>query len=130
VTRIASARRLILAAFLSWVLLAAILFSVTGCHSYHIDTTIENRTGADIQLLEVDYPSASFGVDRIASGAVYHYRFQVNGSGPLKITYTGADGKLVQIDGPTLVERQQGQLKIVLLASGKVQFLPQLTASN
>ncbi len=96
--------------FLSCVFLAA-----TACHSYHIDTTIENRTGADIQLLEVDYPSASFGVDRIASGALYHYRIQVTGSGPLKITYTGADGKQVQIAGPTLVERQQGQLKIVLL---------------
>ena len=121
-TRIALARRAIFAAFLSCVFLAA-----TACHSYHIDTTIENRTGADIQLLEVDYPSASFGVDRIGSGAVYHYRFQVNGSGPLKITYTGADGKQVQISGPTLVERQQGQLKIVLLPAGKAQFLPQLT---
>jgi hypothetical protein len=122
VTRIAAAHRLIFAAFLSCIFLVAI-----ACHSYHIDTTIENRTGADIQLLEVDYPSASFGADRIASGAVYHYRFQVNGSGPLKISYTGADEKQVQIAGPTLVERQQGQLKIVLLPGGKAQFLPQLT---
>ena len=120
-TRIASPRRALFAAFLSCVFLAA-----TACHSYHIDTTIENRTGADIQLLEVDYPSASFGADRIATGAVYHYRFQVNGSGPLKITYTGADGKQVQIAGPTLVERQQGQLKIVLMPAGKAQFVPQL----
>jgi hypothetical protein len=125
VTRIASARRLIFAAFFS-----APLFAATACHSYHIDTTIENRTGADIQLLEVDYPSASFGVDRIASGAVYHYRFQVNGSGPLKITYTAADEKQIQIAGPTLVEHQQGQLKIVLLPAGKAQFLPELTPSN
>ena len=104
--------------------------ALAGCHSYHIDTTIENRTGSDIQLLEVDYPSASFGADRIASGALYHYRFQVNGSGPIKITYTGADEKQIQITGPTLVERQQGQLKIVLLPAGKAQFVPQLTASN
>ena len=102
----------------------------TACHSYHIDTTVENRTGADIQLLEVDYPSASFGADRIASGAVYHYRFQIRGSGPLKINYTGPDEKQVQIAGPTLVERQQGQLKIVLLPAGKAQFVPQLTPTN
>ncbi len=121
-TRIGSVHRALFAAFLSAVVLTA-----AACHSYHIDATIENRTGADIQLLEVDYPSASFGVDRIASGAVYHYRFQVNGSGPLKITYTGADGKQIQIAGPTLVERQQGQLKIVLLPAGKARFLPQLT---
>jgi hypothetical protein len=108
-------------------LLAAISFACSACHSYHIDSTIENRTGADVQLLEVDYPSASFGADRIASGAVFRYRFQVRGSGPLKITYTGPNEKQVQIDGPTLVERQQGQLKIVLLPGGKAQFLPQLT---
>ena len=100
------------------------------CHSYHIDTTVENRTGAAIQLLEVDYPSASFGADHIASGAIYHYRFQIRGSGPLKITYTGPDDKQVQIAGPTLVERQQGQLKIVLLPAGKAQFIPQLTPAS
>ena len=129
-TRIAVARRSIFGALLPCVFLAATLFIATACHSYHIDTTIENRTGSDIQLLEVDYPSASFGADRIASGAVYHYRFQVNGSGPLKITYTGAEGKQVQINGPTLVERQQGQLTIALLPDGKAQLVPQLTASN
>ena len=124
-TRTAAARHAIFVAFLSATLLAA-----TACHSYHVDTTIENRTGADIQLLEVDYPSASFGVDRIASGGVYDYRFQIRGSGPLKIAYTGADDKQVQIDGPTLVERQQGQLKIVLLPTGKAQFVPQLTPAS
>ena len=123
--RLAEARRSLFTAFLSATLLAA-----AACHSYHVDTTVENRTGADIQLLEVDYPSASFGADHIASGAIYHYRFQIRGSGPLKITYTGPDNKQVQIAGPTLVERQQGQLKIVLLPAGKAQFIPQLTPAS
>ncbi|MGA2908837.1 MAG: hypothetical protein ABSE36_14135 [Terracidiphilus sp.] len=124
-TRIVTARRAIFAAFLSTILLTA-----TACHSYHIDATVENSTGSDIQLLEVDYPSASFGADHIASGAIYHYRFQIRGSGPLKITYTGVDNKQIQIDGPTFVERQQGQLKIVLLPDGKAQFIPQLTPAS
>jgi hypothetical protein len=119
---IAAARRALSFAFVSCGLLAA-----TACHSYHIDTTIENDTGSDIQLLEVDYPEASFGADRIAAGAIYHYRFQVRGSGPLKVEYTAGDGKQIQIDGPTLVERQQGQLKIVLMPGGKARFVPQLT---
>ena len=111
-----------LAAFLALVLLVA-----AACHSYHIDTTIENRSGAPVQILEVDYPDASFGVDSLASGAIYHYRFQVRGSGPLKLSYTAADGKQVQITGPLLAERQQGQLEIVLLPGGKAEFLPHLT---
>jgi hypothetical protein len=100
---------------------------LSACHSYHIDTTIENRTGSPVQLLEFDYPSASFGVDSLANGATFHYRFQVRGSGPLKLSYTAADGKQVQITGPALAERQQGQLEIVLLPGGKGEFRPQLT---
>ncbi|MGA2569605.1 MAG: hypothetical protein ABSF23_03730 [Terracidiphilus sp.] len=100
------------------------LLTVAACHSYHIDATIENRTGADIQLLEVDYPSASFGADRLASGAVFRYRFQVRGSGPLKITYTTANGQQVQIVGPTLVEHEQGQFDILLLPAGRAEFHP------
>jgi len=98
-----------------------------GCHSYHIDTTIENRTGAAIQLLEVDYPDASFGADSVASGADFHYRIQVEGSGELKIMYTAPGNKQIQIKGPTLVERQQGRLQIVLLPGGKAEFHPELT---
>lgn len=115
-------RKPLLAALLSAALLAA-----SACHSYHIDSTIENRTGAAIQLLEVDYPEASFGADSLAAGSDFHYRFQVRGSGQLKITYTAASGKQVQITGPALAERQQGQLQIVLLPGGKARFLPHLT---
>lgn len=106
-------------------LLSALIFP--ACHSYHIDATIENRTGAPIQLLEVDYPSASFGADSLAAGADFHYRFQVRGSGQLKISYTAANGQTVQISGPNLVERQQGRLEIVLEPGGKAQFSLQLT---
>jgi hypothetical protein len=106
-------------------LLAAFFFA--GCHSYHIDATIENRTGAPIQLLEVEYPSASFGADALAAGADFHYRFQVNGSGQLKISYTAANGQTVQISGPMVLERQQGQLEIVLEPSGQAEFHPQLS---
>jgi hypothetical protein len=98
-----------------------------GCHSYHVDATIENRTGAPIQLLEVDYPSASFGTDTLDADADLHYRFQLSGNGQLKISYTAANGQTVQISGPTLVERQQGQLEIVLEPGGKAEFHPHLT---
>jgi len=98
-----------------------------GCHSYHVETAVENRTGGAIQLLEVDYPSASFGSDRLASDGVYHYRIQLRGEGPLKVQYTAADGKQVQVAGPNLVERQEGSLQIVLLPGGKAEFHPDLT---
>jgi hypothetical protein len=109
---------------------APCLLAFSGCHSQHIDTTVENRTGAEIHLLEVDYPSASFGADSVASGADYHYRIQLSGSGQLKIAYTDANGKQVQIAGPTLAEPQQGSLEIVLLPGAKAGFHPQLTPAG
>jgi hypothetical protein len=99
-----------------------------GCHSYQIDTTVENRTGASIELMEVDYPSASFGADQLAAGAEYHYRFKVRGSGPVKVQYTDSlNHQLRQMSGPEVFERQEGRLEIVLLPGGKVEFHPALT---
>jgi hypothetical protein len=109
------------------VVTVAALVVVTGCHSYHVETTVENHTGGPIQLLEVDYPSASFGVNSLAAGVEYHYRIQLRGSGPLKVQYTGGDGRLTQVDGPLLIERQEGRIEIVLLPGGKAEFHPVLT---
>jgi hypothetical protein len=107
------------------------LMLAAGCHSYHVETTVENRTGAPIQLLEVDYPSASFGADGLAADGVFHYRIQLRGSGPIKVLYTvtGASRAqhAVEIEGPTLTERQEGRLQIVLLPGGKAEFHPDLT---
>ncbi len=101
---------------------------MSGCHSYRIDATVENRTGKSIQLLEVDYPNASFGVDALSDGSDYHYRFQVQGRGPIKVQYTeGGTLTVHQVTGPGLSERQEGQLEIVLLPGGQTQFHPKLT---
>ena len=105
----------------------AILGAAAGCHSYHVETTVENRTGEPIQLLEVDYPSASYGADSLAAGADFHYRIQLEGKGQLRVLYTTAEGKPIQIAGPTLEERQEGRLEIVLLPGGKAEFHPQVS---
>lgn len=110
---------------LAAILLAGV-FAISACHSFHIETTVENRTGSAIRLLEVDYPSASFGADGLAAGATMHYRIQIRGEGPLKVQYTGGDGRLQQAGGPSLAEGQEGKLEIILLPSGKVEFNPAL----
>jgi len=105
-----------------------VLAWASACHSYHIDMTVENRTGGAIQLLEVTYPSASFGAGSLATGERFNYRVQLRGSGPLKLQYTGRDGQQMQIEGPELAEPQEGRLEIVLLPGGKAEFQPQLSA--
>ena len=107
-------------------ILAAAALAATGCRAYQINSTIENRTGSPIQLLEVDYPEASFGVDKMAAGADFHYKFTVTASGQLKIHYT-VNRHQVQIPGPTLSEHQHGRLQIILLPGARAKFVPELT---
>jgi hypothetical protein len=114
-------------ATLATIVLPALILTA-GCHSYHVETTVENRTGSPIQLLEVDYPSASYGADALPAGGVFHYRIQLRGAGALKLQYTASDLRQVEIVGPTLAERQEGKLEIVLLPGGKAEFHPELTA--
>jgi hypothetical protein len=104
------------------------LIPFAGCKSYHVDATVENRTGAAIELLEVDYPSASFGADNLAAGADLHYRFQIRLNGPIKVQYTESATHLPrQITGPDVFEKQEGRLEIVLLPGGNAEFHPALT---
>lgn len=98
-----------------------------ACHSSHIDVTVQNRTGGPIRLLEIDYPTASFGSDALADGATMHYRIQVQGTGPLRVQYNSADGRQARVDGPSLAERQEGTLDIQLLPGSKAEFHPRLS---
>lgn len=93
-----------------------------GCKSAHVEVTVENRTGAEVRLLEVDYPSASFGADSIKAGGTMHYRIQVQGSGKVTVQYTDPGEKQVQATGPELSEGERGALEIVLERAGKAEF--------
>jgi hypothetical protein len=106
------------------------LIVFTGCHSYHIETTIENHTGGTVTLLEVDYPSASFGADTLAADGVFHHRIQTRGSGPINVQYTAANGHSAEIKGPTLYEGQEGRIEIVLLPNRTAEFHPALSPQH
>jgi hypothetical protein len=102
------------------------LLAISGCHSAHIEATVENRTGGTITLLEVDYPSASFGADTLAVDGTFRHRIQARDNGPISVQYTAAGRHAIQIQGPTLYEGQQGSIDIILLPSGKAEFHPAL----
>jgi hypothetical protein len=95
-----------------------ILIATTGCHSPYVITTVSNRTVQPIELLEVDYPSASFGTQNLAPGADFHYRFKVLGSGNMRVLYTDSAHQDHKADGPFLKEGAEGPLTIVLTDTG------------
>jgi len=98
--------------------LCAALIAATGCHSPYVAATVTNRTNQPITLLEVDYPSASFGTQNLAPGAELHYRFKVLGSGNLKLLYTDSAHADHKADGPLLKEGAEGPLAIAVTPTG------------
>ena len=91
--------------------LAATL-TLTGCHSAFIEATISNRTAEPLAVVEVDYPSASFGTQALAPGQDFHYRFKVLGSGPTTVLWTDAARHDLKNSGPSLHEGDEGKLAI------------------
>ncbi len=93
------------------------LAGVTGCHSHYVEADVKNDSGAAVSLVEVDYPSASFGTESLASGAVYHYRFKILGNGATKILWTDAQRQDHSVSGPSLQEGQEGTLTVTITGS-------------
>jgi|SRR5579883_274272 hypothetical protein len=106
------------------------LAGLPGCHSAFVTVSITNRSSAPVSLIEVDYPSASFGTGSLAPGAQYQYRFKILGEGPVKIQFTDAKGVLHTASGPVLKEKEEGSLKIELDENAKVSWNLHLNASK
>ena len=106
----------------------AAVVSLSGCRSAYVQTAIVNRTGGAVHVVEVDYPSASFGTQQIASNQTFNYRFKVQGSGPVQISYTGDHSDSHTASGPTLNDGEQGTLTITLGANGSVTWTPNLAS--
>jgi hypothetical protein len=108
------------------VAFAAVL-TLSGCHSAFIDATISNRTAEPIALVEVDYPSASFGTQTLAPGQNFHYRFKVLGSGPATVLWTDAANHDRKNSGPALREGDEGKLTITFNSGADPAWVVQLT---
>lgn len=115
--------------WISAATLAAVA-SLSGCRSAYVQTAIVNRTGGAVHVVEVDYPSASFGTQQIASDRTFNYRFKVQDSGPVQISYTGDHGDPHTASGPTLNEGEHGTLTITLGANGSVTWTPNLSSQR
>jgi len=90
------------------------LLGLAGCRSAFVEADVINAGSAPVSLVEVDYPSASFGVESLAAGAAYHYRFKILGSGPTKVMWTDAARQDHNVTGPQLNEGQQGSMTVTI----------------
>ncbi len=87
---------------------------MAGCKSPYVNATVKNDTGAAVRLVEVDYPSASFGKQALPVGATFHQRFKILGSGGTTVSWVDAKHVPHSVKGPELHEGQDGSVVIVL----------------
>ena len=111
------------------VLGLTLAFGLFGCHSAYIDSTITNATPQAVSLIQVDYPSASFGTQILGPGQNFHYRFKVLGNGPIQLTYTDTAQHEHKFTGPLLREGNEGKLTALITAKA-VQWTPQFTSTS
>lgn len=95
-------------------LLLVFVVCISGCHSHFVEINVKNASSNPVTLVEVDYPSASFGKDLLTQGSVYHYRFKILGDGPTKILWTDAHQVSHSVSGPSLAEGQEGKLSVTI----------------
>ena len=95
---------------------------LAGCHSRYVQATVVNASNGPLHVVQVAYPSASFGTQELLPGQVFHYRFKVIGSGPVKLDFTDAKMQEHLQAGPVLHEGQEGQLLIRFPAQDRAEF--------
>ena len=83
--------------------------------------------GPTLHVMEFDYPSASFGANQLAKGAMYHYRFKVQGPGALSLQYEDSSGHTRSAEGPKVNLGDQGSLLVNVGPDGGVSWTPTLT---
>lgn len=91
------------------VLCAGLVIFLTSCHSAVVDATIVNQ-GPALRVVEFDYPSASFGTNVLPSGGRYHYRFKIQGSGPITLHFEDSKGQSHTAEGPVIQQGQEGSI--------------------
>jgi hypothetical protein len=107
-----------------------LLLLLSGCHSPWIQCTIVNHEDAPVSLVEVNYPGGSFGVQTIAAGASYHYRFRNLSTETVSLEFTDAARQSHTATGPELRQGQEGTLLIEIKPGNQVVWTPALTANH
>jgi hypothetical protein len=108
----------------------AVLVWLLACHSPWIQCTIVNHESTPVSLVEVSYPGGSFGVQTIAAGASYRYRFHSLGTDTVSLDFTDAARQSHSAKGPELQQKQEGSLRIDILEGNQVSWTPTLAARH
>lgn len=90
----------------------ALFAFLTGCRAHMVKINLVNTSGAPLSTIIVDYPSATFGKDKLAPGETFSSPVKLTDDGPLKVQFTDANGGNHTYTGPMLHKSQEGSIDI------------------
>jgi hypothetical protein len=90
-----------------------LLFALlTGCRAHMITIKLVNISASPLSTIIVDYPSATFGKDKLAPGESFSSTVKLTDDGPLKVQFTDANGGNHAYTGPMLHKSEEGSIDI------------------
>jgi len=95
------------------VILAATL-ALPGCRSRVVRVNLINTSPQPLYTIVVDYPGATFGVNRLDPGKTYQYPIKPQETGVLKIQFADANGHTHNASGPELHQNDEGAVEVKL----------------
>ena len=107
-------------------LLSSSIVLLAGCHSHYIQATVTNHSDAEVSVVQVEYPGATFGTQSIAPGGSFYYRFKLLGSGDLKVSWIDAQKHDHAVKSLHLNEGQEGTLVVDFSSQTSVTVTPGL----
>src|SRR5215471_10508036 len=102
------------------IIVLTAVFAMAGCRSRVIKVNLINTSTAPVKTIIVDYPSATFGKDKLAPNETFSYAIKPLESGPLKVQFTDANGHGHAYIGPTLRPGGEGSIDVRLDQNGAV----------
>lgn len=96
------------------LVLLSVFASATGCRSRVVQVTLINASRQPLSTIVVDYPGATFGVNRLDPGGTFRYRIKPQGTGPLRVQFADAGGHSRAYTGPAVHKDDEGAITINL----------------
>jgi len=83
-----------------------------GCRSHVVKVNLINISQQPVTTIVVDYPGATFGKNQLDPGKTYQYPVKPLETGPLKIQFADANGKMHTALGPELHKNDDGLVEV------------------
>lgn len=94
--------------------------ALAGCRAHVVKVNLKNTSAEPVKTIIVDYPTATFGKDKLAPGETFSYGIKPLETGLIRIQFTDAQGSIHTYNGSQLHKNDDGSIQVDISQSGIV----------